>query len=311
MANSNQITMCGVDVSKDSLDIAVTDQNSLSISNNRREIGRWLKELSVGSRIALESTGAYHEELLDLAVAAGFEVYVLSGRQLRHYREAVGPRAKNDRHDARLLRRYLVREYDQLSPVKPLNQNEKLLWSLIKRRAMLVKMRMQLRMAIKTEPELKSVTQSVLEELKTAIRQLEQRMAEILEDLGWHEESRHCQSIPGIGPVNATALVTCFHRGRFTGADRFIAYLGLDVRVRDSGRLQGRRKLTKRGEPEMRRLLYNAAMSAARHPAYRPWVEQLLARGLSNTAVNVALSRKLARIAFALITKGEDFMLRA
>ena len=38
--------------------------------------------------------------------------------------------------------------------------------------------------------------------------------------------------------------------------------MGLDVRVRDSGTFRGRRKLTKKGDPEVRRLLYNAAMAA-------------------------------------------------
>lgn len=127
---------------------------------------------------------------------------------------------------------------------------------------------------------------------------------------GWERDLRHCQSIPGIGPVNALALVTCYHRGHFPGVDQFVAYLGLDVRVRDSGRMRGKRKLTKAGEPEMRRLLYTAAMTLARHPRYEPLYRQLRSRGMSATAAYVAMSRKLARIAFALMKKDEDWVMQ-
>ena len=60
-------------------------------------------------------------------------------------------------------------------------------------------------------------------------------------------------SIPGIGSGNASALVVAYHRGSFAGSDAFISYLGLDVRIRESGYFRGKRKLTKRGEPELRR----------------------------------------------------------
>ena len=107
--------------------------------------------------------------------------------------------------------------------------------------------------------------------------------------------------------VSALALVICFHRGTFRGIDQFIAYIGLDVRVRDSGKMRGKRKLTKRGESEMRRLLYISAMTFARDPYFKPTYERYRGRGMSATAAYVALARKLARIAFAVMNKKEDF----
>ena len=47
---------------------------------------------------------------------------------------------------------------------------------------------------------------------------------------------------PGIGPINAAALVAIFHRGVFSKSDAFIAFMGLDVRVRESGYFKGKRK---------------------------------------------------------------------
>ena len=126
-------------------------------------------------------------------------------------------------------------------------------------------------------------------------------------ELGWEAEIKRCQTIPGIGPLTAVALVACFHRGDFQRSDQWVAYMGLDVRVRDSGKCKGRRKLSKRGNPELRRLLFNGAMSAAKMPSIRPRYERHRAKGLSSTAALVAMSRKLARVAFAVLSKNEAY----
>jgi transposase len=311
MANFTQSILCGIDVSKDTLDIATSDEITTQVPNTRDGIRQWLASLPEGSKIALESTGKYHEAFLDLALGAGFEVYILNGHQLHHYRQAVGPRAKTDRHDAQLLRRYLCHEHGHLTSVNPLNEQQKHLWQLLKRRAMLIKMRTQLTLSMKGDPEFQSISQGTVSELNLAIKKVERLMFALAKVQNWESDIQHCRSVPGIGPINALALVTCFHRGTFQRVDQFIAYMGLDVRVRDSGRLRGKRKLTKRGEPEMRRLLYMAAWSFAKVPKFRPLYEQMRSRGLSSTAAHLAMARKLARIAFALMKKGEDFVLEA
>ncbi len=84
-------------------------------------------------------------------------------------------------------------------------------------------------------------------------------------------------------------------------SDAFIAFLGLDVRVRDSGTCRGRRKLTKQGDPELRRLLHLAAMQACRHPSWQGFYQRYTDRGLSKIQALVILARKLARVAFALL----------
>jgi transposase len=49
------------------------------------------------------------------------------------------------------------------------------------------------------------------------------------------------REIPGVGPVTATAVAACLTTKRFDHPDRFVAYIGLDTRVRDSGQRTGRR----------------------------------------------------------------------
>jgi len=55
-----------------------------------------------------------------------------------------------------------------------------------------------------------------------------------------------------LGPLRVSAQLAVF--------DTFIAFMGMDVRVHDSDHFRGKRKLTKKGEPELRRILFNAAM---------------------------------------------------
>jgi len=110
--------------------------------------------------------------------------------------------------------------------------------------------------------------------------------------------------------TTAAALVMAYHRGPFRSSDAFIAFLGLDVRVRDSGKKRGQRRLTKQGDPELRRLLYLAAMQAKRQPAWQAFYQRCLDRGLAPSQALNVLSRKLARVAFALLRNGTDYVPR-
>jgi transposase len=293
-----------VDVSLDTLDVAQSDGQCLTLINTPEAITKWLEALPDQVSFAIEATGDYHELLQASAMAAGHKVYLLNARQLNHYREAVGPRAKTDPGDARLLLRYLTHEQAHLEPVKALSLKEKRLWRLLQRRAALVKARTQLKLSLRGDVETVAIRDDVTVRLNRGIKKVERLMKQLARDLGWEDMVKRCQTIPGIGPVNAIALVTSYHRGDFQRADQWIAYMGLDVRVRDSGKHKGRRKLTKRGNPELRRLLFNGAMSASKMPAHRPRYEAYRSKGMSSTAALVAMSRKLARIAFALMSKG-------
>ncbi len=307
MADQVQPFLCGIDVSLHTLDIAQSDGVLLKVPNEEAAIIEWLAGLPNPAHIAVEATNDYHEAVLERAMSAGHQVYLVNAKQVHHYREAVGPRAKTDADDAQLLLRYLSHERSQLTPCKSLNVREKRLWRLLKRRAGLVKARTQLQQSLRSDPDTRELCEQVVVSINTAIKRIESLMKALARELGWGLAVLQCQSIPGIGELNALALVSAFQRGHFRNSDQFVAYLGLDVRVRDSGRYRGRRKLSKRGDAEMRRLLYNGAMSFARNPDYKPLYERLRARGFSSTAAYVVLARKLVRIAFALLSRGEVF----
>src|SRR5699024_2978867 len=136
------------------------------------------------------------------------------------------------------------------------------------------------------------------------------RIRQLLSKLGWAADARRCQGIEGVGPVVSALLVQSFHRAHFRSADAYIAFLGLDVRASDSGQLRGKRKLTKRGDPEARRLLYMAAMTARRATTWAPYYQRMLERGMAPIQALVALGRKIARIACSLMKNQSDYVPR-
>ncbi len=112
-------------------------------------------------------------------------------------------------------------------------------------------------------------------------------------------------SVPGVGPVTATAFkATLDDVARFRGAAQVAAYLGLVPRERSSGEQQHRGRITKAGNSRLRSLLVEAAwlILRSKNPeteALRRWAERIGTRRGKRIAA-VALARRLARILYAL-----------
>jgi len=295
----------GIDVSKDELVIFCWESATLvRLANEANTIRAWLRTLTGPVRIAIEPTSSYHCTVIELAHALEHTVYLVNPRQLVHYREAVNLRHKSDPDDAWLLARFLVTEGTQLRPFTPPGRKAQELWQFIKRRAVLVESRKQLQQSL---AGVALGHRALLTQLQAVLLRIDQRIRALIQALGWNDDYRRCLSIPGIGPVNAAALVCAFNRGAFPGGDAFIAYLGLDIKRRESGHFKGKRKLSKRGEPELRRLLYCTAHPARCYAPFDRYYQAQLDKGLSKTAANIILGRKIARIAFSLLTHKQTF----
>ena len=105
-------------------------------------------------------------------------------------------------------------------------------------------------------------------------------------------------------------LAACLVAKRFTHPDQFVAHVGLDIRVQQSGRRKGQLGLSKHGDAELRRLLYVAAMAAARStkdPTFADRYRRELAKGLPRIAALNAVARKLAKVAWSLVTHGSTY----
>lgn len=120
-------------------------------------------------------------------------------------------------------------------------------------------------------------------------------------------QRRLLQSIVGVGPQSSALLASVLAQVEFASADALVAYSGLDPRACDSGSSRGRRRLSKRGQPALRRQMYLAAMSACHTKTFEGTYQALRQRGLKTTEALVVLARKLLRIAFAVWRSGKPF----
>lgn len=299
----------GIDVARADVVVAIHgDTATRSVANTRTALTSWLKSLPAGSRLGLESTGSYHELLAELAHGAGFTVYLLNPKDVRHYAASVGTRAKTDQVDARLLARFIAREHEALHPWQPPTPVQRQLDTLLKRRATLVRARGAIRQSMAHLSALKTeinTTFKAVDKLLEAIdREIEQTLASQPEVQG---QAACIRSVPGIGLLTGAALLNLFRRLPAVRADAVVAFTGLDPRPCDSGQKRGKRRLSKRGPSELRRLLFNAAMSAAKTNCWRPYYDRERTKGLPTTAALVVIARRLVRVAFALFKKQIHF----
>ena len=128
-------------------------------------------------------------------------------------------------------------------------------------------------------------------------------------------EDEACQrlvEVPGVGPVISTAMISAIGNGAaFKKGRGFAAWLGLVPGEYSTGGKQKLLGISKRGNCYLRRLFVHGAHAVMQQRAKQSsglsyWLEQLAARVHRNVAV-VALANKLARIAWAVLAKGERY----
>ena len=90
----------------------------------------------------------------------------------------------------------------------------------------------------------------------------------------------------------------------FTDRDQLIAYVGLDVRKRESGSWRGKEKISKRGNPFVRKTLFQIAWGLSRHhPTYRAYYEKRRREGKHYYTIMLAIARKFLRYFYAVHCK--------
>jgi transposase len=156
----------------------------------------------------------------------------------------------------------------------------------------------------------RAATHGLARQLEALEREIEHLEARIV---AWHREdetSRRLATIPGIGPITASAIAasapdpSLFRSGR-----QFAAWLGLTPRAHSSGGKERQVGISKMGDGYLRRLLVvgaTAVLRMARQRGGGAWVMGLLERKKPKAAA-VALANKTARIAWVLMSRKETY----
>ncbi len=249
-------------------------------------------------------------------------------------------RGKNDAADAAAICEAVARPSMRFVPIKSVDQQAALMAH--RCRDLLIRQRTQLinalrghlnelglvaaqgregvaaLIAIARREEAGALPQAVRDALLPLIEMLEQLAGRIgALEKSIHAQHRACdasrrlETIPGIGVIGATAIVaTITDPGAFKSGRDLAAWIGLVPRQNSSGGKERLGRISKQGDRYLRRLLIGGAAAVLRHarahPEKHPWLMQLLARRPAKVAM-VALANKMARIAWAVLTRGETY----
>src|SRR5881227_1049752 len=133
--------------------------------------------------------------------------------------------------------------------------------------------------------------------------------------IAWHRSnatSKRLDAIPGVGPALATALVASVVDAKtFRSGRDFSAWVGLVPKQNSSGGKDKLGRISKQGDRYLRSLFVAGALAVIRYAKihgtkHRPWLTALLGRRPTKVAA-IALANKIARMAWAMMAKGERY----
>lgn len=297
----------GIDSGKDWLDAHVLPCGErLRVANDRQGIAqlkRWLMRFDL-RLVVLEATGKWHRAVWRSLCASGMAIAVVDPFRVRMFAKAQGILAKTDRLDARLLAQFAAIMDPPARPPAPEAMAE--LAELVTAREAAVAEQTSLK-------NQRSAAQSdfLKAHLAARIARLRQDIAALKAEIGTRIAAdpalarRHAilTSIPGIGPVIAATLIARLSELGSCTAKQIAMLAGLAPVADDSGQRQGVRVVWG-GRARVRRALYLAALSAARHnvslSAFR---NRLIDQGKPLKLAIIAVARKLAILANTLISE--------
>jgi transposase len=249
-------------------------------------------------------------------VQAGFALSVIHPTQASAFAKALLKRNKTDAIDAQTLTQLAALLQPEVWIPPPAVYTE--LQQRLAQRDALIDLRQQVRNQRHALIQQPVVVDGVLTRMETLISTFNEQIAAIerelvqvlQQDAAWAASAARLQTITGVGLVTtAWVLVSTLNFTICRSAEEATGYAGLAPTVRTSGSsVRGRAMLDHRGNSHLRRALYLATLSAARYnPIIKAFYDRLRAAGKPAKVARCAAARKLLHIAWAVVTKDQDF----
>ena len=332
-----EIRTVGLDIAKSVFQVHGVDVEGAVVIRKRVSRAKVLEFFSTlpSSVVGLEACPSAHHWSRQLQ-ALGHTVQLMPPSYVKAYLK----RSKNDANDAAAICEAVTRPSMRFVPTKSEQQQSGLM--LHRSRQLLVRQRTMLSNAIRghmaefgiisakgrngTAELFKVITDEKDGRIPAAARLsldvLARQYAVIAAEIGvfekhihaWHrscEESRRLEQIPGVGPIVATALVAEVGDWKeFSSGRGLAAWIGLVPKQHSTGGKERLGRISKQGNRYLRWLLVTGAMAVIRyarqHGTRRLWLARIMERRPIKVAA-VALANKIARMAWAMMVRGERF----
>jgi transposase len=299
------LSYCGIDVSKDRLDVMVLPEEQCSSVPN--DVGGWaelveqLRGFSI-SAVGIEASGGYERGAMRALLTAGMSVRQVNPFKLRQFARASGVLAKNDPLDARMIASFVA-----IMPTRPAQPHapavERLAEMLAVRRQLSAeKVAAENASRLLEDAMLQRLSRRRIGRLAADIDLLDERLVEIVAaHAALAHRYRLLTSMPGVGAVLACTLLALLPElGRLNGK-QVAALVGVAPYAFESGKLKGARCIWG-GRAHVRQVLYMAAMSASNwNPVLKAFHDRLAATGKKPKVVIVAVMRKMITMLNAMV----------
>jgi len=296
MSKLSEEIWVGIDVAKMRLDVGVGETGETwSAGNDESGIGKTVARLGQlqPRLVVVESTGGLERRLVGELYLAKVPVALVNPSRVREFAKSAGLLAKTDKLDAHLLARFgqAVRPAATCLP----SEAEQLLSALITRRRQLIDMRTaEMNRLVSVHPSMRTSLEQMLTYLQEQIEHLDQQIEQFIQGRPeFNRKNEILQSIPGIGPVTSAILIADLPELGHLDRKKIASLVGVAPYNDDSGYRRGKRRI-KGGRPQVRTVLYMAAISASRYnPTIKAFYERLLKLGKLKKVALVACMRKL------------------
>lgn len=292
--NTKSRDYVAIDVSKALLDV-LGPQTQETLTYNAAGLGR-LGRLLAGLDhpwVVCEATGGYERALLEFLHQRAIPVSRVQPARIRAFARSEGVRAKSDPIDCRMIRRFALEKNPAPTPAPAPQQ--KRLCALMDRRAQISEMLAREKNRLQnSDPCIHASIRTVIGALDQQIREVDCQADELLRaDPALQALAARMQTVKGVSTVTARTLLAYMPELGQVSRNQLTALAGLAPYDRDSATHRGRRRI-EGGREKVRRVLYMAALSAARfNDVIKDYVQRLVARGKPKKVALVAAMRKL------------------
>lgn len=291
----------GCDIGKDEVVVFDSaDRRVTRLANTPEALADFAAKLDQDVLVVCEATGGYEAALLHALVVAGCPVHRADARKVKAFIRSHGTLGKSDTIDARALAHYAEERHAKLSRWQAPDHDRAELAALVLTRQDMVASRTAWSNRRKAPGAITTHIDPICQTLDQQIRAIEAAIEKLLSNRAQLQQAIvTLRTIKGIGPTIAPALIALMPELGTLGPKQATALAGLAPHPNQSGKQDGYRRV-RGGRPELKRILFTAAMTAARYdPSLSIFYQRLINSGKKRIVAIVAVMRKIIVIANA------------
>lgn len=276
------------------------------------------KDPSLSLQVALEATGVYHEELLHFLYREGLDVCLILPKISKDYRKSMGSYSKNDKADSKVLAHLSI--HRKLRSWEPASQHIYQIRSLLRLRRSLISSRVSFQNQLHAfnyahQPlaQIGQTLKQVIEQLNEQITQSQAQAIELAkEDQELWENLRKIEaSFKGLGVLTLLEVIAETNGfTQFHSIKQLISYAGYDIIENQSGKFEGKTRISKKGNARIRTALHMAALVVIRCkvlPFYDLYLRVRKRNPKIKMKAHVAVQRKLLVYIYTLWKNKQAF----